>query len=132
MFSSHNLLPEKKRSDYWLLTPFSTLLELCTSLLNPRHVIVECRGKNEDDDLELEFRRIGDEAPFHFEKATFDLVFADKKSNSIGLQLADLMARPLGMSVIKPDQPNRALAIIRSKLITFENSPENWAIKCLP
>ena len=56
------------------------------------HVIVEKRGKNEDDELELEFRRICDGANYRSEKLNFEIVFADKKSNSADLQLADLVA----------------------------------------
>lgn len=43
------------------------------------HVIVEKRGKNEDDELELEFRRICDGANYNGEKLNFEIVFADKK-----------------------------------------------------
>ncbi len=96
------------------------------------HVVVECRGKNEDDELELEFRRICDGANFSMEKMTFDIVFADKKSNSAGLQLADLMARPVGISVLKPNQPNRAMEVIHSKLIRINGKINGWGLKCFP
>jgi hypothetical protein len=46
----------------------------------------------------------------------FELVIADKRTNSEGLQLADLTARPMGLSVLHPEQPSRAAAIIRTKL----------------
>lgn len=96
------------------------------------HVIVECRGKSEDDDLELEFRRICDNAPFTASKVKLEVVFADKKSNAVGLQLADLMARPVGMSVLKPDQPNRAVDIIRPKLMAVNGRTTGWGLKCFP
>jgi hypothetical protein len=54
------------------------------------HVVVECRGKKEDAALELEFRRLCDNR-----QLPFDVVFADKKTNLTGLQLADLVARRL-------------------------------------
>lgn len=79
------------------------------------HVVVECRGKREDAELELEFRRIcaGDNK---FSKLLpFEIVFADKKTNSSGLQLADLVARPIGLSVVKPNQPNRAFDLLTRK-----------------
>lgn len=79
------------------------------------HVVVECRGKREDAELELEFRRIcaGDNK---FGKLLpFEIVFADKKTNSSGLQLADLVARPIGLSVVKPNQPNRAFDLLTRK-----------------
>ncbi|MDV6320747.1 DUF3800 domain-containing protein, partial [Chromohalobacter sp. HP20-39] len=68
------------------------------------HVIVECRGKKEDNELELEFRRICDGANRLGISLPFDIVFADKKVDSPGLQLADLVARPVGMHVLRPDQ----------------------------
>ena len=44
------------------------------------------------------------------------LVIADKKANSEGLQLADLVARPLGLHVLRPGQPNRAWDVLHTKL----------------
>jgi hypothetical protein len=46
-----------------------------------------------------------------------------KAANSTGLQLADLTARPIGLSALRPGQPNRAFDIIRSKL---------GGLKCFP
>lgn len=40
----------------------------------------------------------------------------DKRTNSEGLQFADIIARPIGLSVLKPEQPNRAFTILRDKL----------------
>ena len=52
-----------------------------------------------------------------FEKRLlFDLVIADKNANCEGLQIADLTARPMGLSVIRPQQPNRAFDVVRTKL----------------
>lgn len=79
------------------------------------HVVVECRGKKEDSELELEFRRVCDGANKLGLALPFSVIFADKKSNSSGLQLADLVARPIGLSVVKPDQPNRAFDVLKKK-----------------
>ena len=46
----------------------------------------------------------------------FEIVFADKRTNSAGLQLADLTARPIGRHFLDPGQPNRAWDIIETKL----------------
>lgn len=80
------------------------------------HVIVECRGKKEDAELKLEFLRICAGENRIGKSLPFELVFADKRINSAGLQMADLVARPVGMSVIRPDQSNRAFALLRQKL----------------
>lgn len=86
-------------------------------LTGTTHVVVECRGKKEDADLELEFRRICDGANRFGAPLPFSVVFADKKANSSGLQLADLVARPIGLSVVRPDQPNRAFDMLRKKFL---------------
>src|SRR5580704_15815571 len=72
------------------------------------HVQVECRGKAEDAKLELEFRRICDGRNAVGRMPNLDIRFMDKKHNSTGLQLADLVAHPIGSHAIKPAQPNRA------------------------
>ncbi len=46
----------------------------------------------------------------------FEIIFADKKINSTGLQLADLTARPIGRYIMDPHQDNRAWKIIEKKL----------------
>lgn len=79
------------------------------------HVVFECRGKREDNGLELEFRRICDGANRFGIPFPFNVVFADKKVNSAGLQLADLVARPIGLRVVRPDQLNRAFEILKTK-----------------
>ena len=45
----------------------------------------------------------------------FDIVFADKKTNLAGLQLADLVARPIGLSHVRPGQANQAFAALKPK-----------------
>lgn len=78
-------------------------------------VVVECRGKKEDDDLELEFRRICDGNNRLNQTLPFEVLFSDKKAMSSGLQLADLVARPIGLSVLRPEQENRAFEVLKRK-----------------
>ena len=63
----------------------------------------------------------------------FEIVFADKKTNSAGLQLADLTARPIGRYVLDRGQPNRAWDIIEPKI---RRSPAGavagWGLKIFP
>ncbi len=80
------------------------------------HVVVEKRGESEDDDLELAFRRAVKGDNYRLQQFPFEIIFADKKSNSCGLQLADLVARPVGLSVLRPKQSNRAFQILKEKL----------------
>ena len=97
------------------------------------HIIVEKRGGREDEALELEFRRVCDGNNFMTKTFPFEIVFADKKSNSAGLQMADLTARPVGINILRPEQQNRAYDIIKGK---FYNNGEGrfsgWGLKCFP
>ena len=79
------------------------------------HVVVECRGKREDAELELEFRRICDRSDPGGLPLPFDVIFADKKTNLAGLQLADLVARPVGINYLRPGQENRAFDQLKPK-----------------
>jgi len=81
-------------------------------------VICEARGSKEDGELELAFRRICDGDNSAKRKLPFELHIADKKTNSEGLQIADLTARPIGLSVLRPDQPNRAYEVLQKKFYT--------------
>ena len=79
------------------------------------HIVVECRGDKEDRDLELEFRRICDGNNKQNLQLPYDIIFSDKKVMSSGLQLADLVARPIGLHTLRPEQNNRAFDILREK-----------------
>ncbi len=97
------------------------------------HVIVERRGKQEDNELELEFRRICDGGNYESAQLPLELIFADKKSNSVGLQLADLVARPVGLKILKPEQANRAYDILENKFYRNDAGQHNgWGLKCFP
>ncbi len=97
------------------------------------HVVVERRGKREDAELELEFRRICDGANYHNRHLPFEIVMAPKDSNAPGMQLADLVARPIGIKALRPEQPNRAYDILEKK---FRRSPygqiQGWGLKSFP
>lgn len=79
------------------------------------HIVVECRGDKEDKELELEFRRLCDGNNRMGISLPFEILFADKKVMSSGLQLADLVARPIGLKTLRPEQPNRAFDILKEK-----------------
>ena len=80
------------------------------------YMLFERRGAREDAEMEVEFRRVCEGANPSRTRFPFGIVFADKKSNSTGLQVADLVARPIGRRVLAPDQPNRAFDILAGKL----------------
>ncbi len=107
-------------------------LKTCGCREGTTFIVFESRGNKEDNELELEFRRVCD-MNMTSDKLPFEIIIADKKSNSSGLQLADLIARPIGRKIIKPSQPNRAFEIIKDK---FRRDPggkvKGWGLKTFP
>lgn len=102
------------------------------------HVIVECRGKKEDNELELEFRRICDGENKYQRDLPFKIRMASKTSNSAGLQLADLVARPIGRHVLNPAQANQAFDILQKKFYceggrcAVGQGYDQWGLKHFP
>lgn len=88
------------------------------------HIIFEARGRVEDLALEVEFRRICDSQNSLKKRLPFEIIIADKKTNSAGLQLADMVARPIGLSVLKPSQPNRAFDVLQGKIYCGKEAGE--------
>jgi Protein of unknown function (DUF3800) len=95
------------------------------------HIVVECRGKAEDQDLELAFRRISDQVGLQGGQYPFDIKFANKKTNSCGLQIADLVAHPIARHVARPEQSSIAFEVVKKKLLGY---PKHTGIglKCFP
>ena len=94
---------------------------------------MEARGKREDTDLELGFRRICAGSNGLGQALPFRVVMADKRTNSEGLQIADMVARPVALSVLRPGQPNRAMAILEGKLWRGPGGQvEGYGLKCFP
>ena len=103
------------------------------AIFGKTHVIVEQRGKQEDNELELEFRRICAGGNYENIQLPFELIFADKKSNSPGLQLADLIARPVGLHILRPEQTNRAFSVLEQKFYrNGKGTYLGWGLKCFP
>lgn len=116
--------------------PYHLALGLCMERVNAfllergqdgrlTHLIAEARGNREDADLELEFRRVMDGnglLRYGIDGTPFEMRIIPKIANSEGLQLADLIAHPIGRYVLKPDQPNRAFDIIRPKIFAERGS----------
>ena len=120
--------------------PYEIALYLCMEQLHKMlldekqhgkqiHVVFESRGHKEDAELELEFRRIAnngrrmDSSHPDFNMFDFLPVFVPKAANSTGLQSADLMARPIALSRLRENQPNRAFDIIQKKIVNISYFP---------
>jgi len=134
-----------KKEDYtWEDNPYHTALgfgleriyAFLKEKLQPNqktHVIVEKRGKVEDKDLELEFRRVCDGSNWYQRPLPLEIIFTDKKSNSVGLQIADLIARPIGLKVIRETQENKAYDVIKTKFRRSKNNVINgYGLKIFP
>lgn len=96
-------------------------------------VLCEARGRTEDEALELHFRRICDGGNYRGVRLPFELIVCDKKTNAEGLQIADLSARPIGLSVLRPDQSNRAFEVLVPKFRRDARGNYRGAgLKCFP
>ncbi len=95
----------------------------------PVTVAFEARGRNEDEDLELTCLRLM-QAPAL--AGRFHIKILPKISNCCGLQLADLIARPIGRYVLDPGQPNRAFDIIRQKMDKSGDKIDGYGLKVFP
>ncbi len=116
--------------------PYFMALRSCLNRLNfflrdhgqtgrTTHIVAESRGKREDQLLLREFNlhrnqsiNVADPFRHHWwaEQLPVELLFAEKKINSAGLQLADLFGHPIGRNAINPDQPNHSFEIVARKI----------------
>lgn len=134
-FSKHYVLPANPYDLALEFGPERIFLELNSRGQADKitHIIVEKRGEKEDNQLELAFRRICAGANALNQRLPFELVMIPKASNSTGLQIADLVARSVGIKVLRPMQPNRAYDIVAKK---FRRSPagetKGWGLKVFP
>lgn len=104
-------------------------LEKKQQLHQVTHIIVESRGKPEDRDLGLAFDQIATRTlP---ERYPLALRFANKQTNSSGLQIADLVAHPIARHIVKRNQPNKAFDIVKGKLLGYP-AYEEVGLKCQP
>ena len=61
-------------------------------------------------------RHIYDRSSMLGPMSDLDIASADKRVILTGLQITDLIARPIEFKTLRPDQPNRAYGIIDNKL----------------
>jgi hypothetical protein len=80
------------------------------------HVVFESRGSKEDAQLRAEYENIVTTTRLDGLGETLRFRCAPKSVNSSGLQLADMVARPIGVKVMRPDQENRAWDLIVAKM----------------
>lgn len=114
--------------------PYNIALRLCLEKLSAFleqknqknkkcHIFIESRGKKEDRALAEEFDVIinkkndwGRAPRFSFCDMQFQLRYLPKISNCAGLQLADLVAYPIGRHVLNGNQENKAFEVVKKKI----------------
>jgi hypothetical protein len=112
------------------INPYELTLELCIEKIYQfleekeqhrklTHVVIESRGKKEDDELQTAFRKIITIRSPLQEVFPLKLMFVDKKSNCAGLQIADLVAYPIGRYLIDPEKENPAFKIVEKKILLY-------------
>ena len=85
-------------------------------------IIVESRGKREDDEIRSAFIRAMFVGTQFMRPKTFqsvlknELVFETKKSNGLGLQISDMMLYPVARALINDDPRNPAFQIVAAKM----------------
>jgi hypothetical protein len=112
--------------DISLLFCMETILDyLCKYNQKSKDIYInfESRGKDEDKSLELEFLKIATNQKTwgyknkDFKQVSFIYKSVSKRCNSAGLQLADLIARPIGTKYLNPNTDNRAINILENKIL---------------
>ena len=98
-------------------------------------IIIEKRGKKEDKKLEEHFQRLlsrgtGFVSSERLKEVRIKIVFKDKKENSNGLQLTDLVAYPLARYVIEPNRANPAFDILSPKI--YSKNGRRYGLKRFP
>lgn len=95
--------------------------------------LFECRGKKEDAELELVFRRLCDGESRRGKMPGFSIEFFDKRANLPGLQIADLVGTPIGQRVSNPQRQNRAFEMIQQKFARDLNGEaQGWGLQVFP
>lgn len=101
------------------------------------NVIFESRGRTEDTQLMQEFLRVRDEMRVNSGSlpTQFNLTMrlAPKSMNLIGLQISDLIARPVGLMHLRPNQMNRSYHVLHNRLsLPDSNDLNRWRIITVP
>lgn len=107
-------------------------------VINKAKVIIESRGKNEDQILSKRYNELLYKGSGVVNSGRFmnrynqDLLFKRKNQNDIGLQLADLCAYPIARHVLYPEEPYPSFEIIKDKIRNSHGKIEGFGIKVFP
>ena len=98
-------------------------------------IIIEKRGKKEDEKLASHCQKIKQRGTFYVNSSRFsfygfDFDFFDKRQNINGLQLADLIAYPLARYVIDPNRANPSFDMFQDKI--YRRGNRRYGLKIFP
>ncbi len=85
------------------------------------HIVIESRMDSQNKELDQAFQKMLEKNNALQDQYPLKLIFGDKKTNSVGLQIADLIAYPIGRYVLKPHEENLAFKVIEQKFHKFPN-----------
>jgi len=102
---------------------------------NELHIVVEMRGKKEDNSLQSFYAQLLDKGTYwisseRLKNMAKSFTHVSKKANAIGLQIADLVAYPITRHLLDPNEPNLAYEIIKDSIYTQNN--KQIGIKIVP
>ena len=107
-------------------------------LISTVSIVIEKRGKKEDDQLLAHYNTIIDRGTFHvsldrFKKRIENFSMIAKKDNNIGLQIADLCAYPIARHVLNSEEPYIPFNVIKCKLRCDSNGKvDGFGLKIFP
>ena len=96
------------------------VMESDKNISSTLRIMIESRGKVEDEILQKRYNRLLDKGSGHISperfKARFEkMEFKKKRDNDCGLQIADLCAYPVARNIINPNDPYPAYDIVAKK-----------------
>lgn len=81
------------------------------------HIIIESRDKKANQKLENAFNLIKKGENWNQTQFQFEIEFISKKSNSTGLQIADLVAEPIRCRFMRPEKKSSKFQKLRIKIL---------------
>lgn len=135
-------IPHKNRYKQNAINPYSLCLDFIMErfkfflgVSNQGAIIAESRGFNENEGLKDEFnrvKRIGTYYQSGFEQIQY-IRFENKKANINGLQIADLVAYPIGCRYLFPRRDRRSYNVISPKIRkSLFGAIEGYGVVILP
>lgn len=131
-------------SDYWKRTPYDVAtqfalewifyeMQSCNQVGSQIPIVFESRGGKEDAALMAVTKKICTDTELRGMPGMFQCCCISKLANSVGLQLADLIARPIGNHYLHPDSSDHSWDIIDGKMRrSNEGRLEGYGLKMYP